>query len=113
MFAQDNAYAASDVQAKLQAAGDELAYTTVMTVLSRLTDKSALTRERDGRRYVYRPSRNTARLKSGVVARLHHTLFSETKLKPFAALLDAEDMSADELRALRRMVNAKLREHSS
>jgi predicted transcriptional regulator len=113
MFAQDNVYAASDVQAKLHAADDELAYTTVMTVLNRLTDKTALTRQRDGKRYVYRVSRNTARLKSGVVARLHRTLFSETKLKPFAALLESEDMSAEELRTLRRMVNAKLRELTS
>lgn len=31
------------------------AYTTVMTVLTRLTDKGLLTRERDGRNYIYRP----------------------------------------------------------
>lgn len=113
LFAQDNVYAASDVQAKLDAVGDELAYTTVMTVLNRLTDKSALTRRRDGKRYVYRTSRNTARLKSGVFTRLHRTLFSDTKLKPFAALLETGDMSVDELRALRRMVNAKLRDLDS
>lgn len=33
---------------------DRRAYTTVMTVLNRLVDKGLLTRERDGRNYVYR-----------------------------------------------------------
>lgn len=34
---------------------DELAYTTVMTVLSRLHDKGILAREKQGRSYEYRP----------------------------------------------------------
>lgn len=33
----------------------DLAYTTVMTVLGRLLDKGFLTREKDGRAYIYRP----------------------------------------------------------
>lgn len=32
----------------------ELAYTTVMTILNRLTDKQLLSRTRDGRNFVYR-----------------------------------------------------------
>jgi len=41
------------VNAGLQA---KLAYTTVMTVLSRLHDKGLVTRERQGRGYDYRPA---------------------------------------------------------
>jgi predicted transcriptional regulator len=41
--------------AKVQAALDrQLAYTTVMTALTRLHAKGAVTRERDGRAYAYR-----------------------------------------------------------
>jgi predicted transcriptional regulator len=110
LFAADEQLGASEVQARLQGDGDELAYTTVMTVLGRLTDKKALARELDGRRYLYRASRHAARLKSGIVARLHRTLFSETRLRPFAALLDEDALSADELRTLRKLVDAKIRE---
>ena len=35
--------------------GEALAYTTVMTVLSRLHDKGIVDREKDGRSYQYRP----------------------------------------------------------
>lgn len=37
-----------------------LAYTTVMTVLSRLAEKGVLTRSREGRSYVYRAAVNDA-----------------------------------------------------
>lgn len=40
--------------------GADLAYTTVMTVLTRLHDKGMLTRQRDGRAYAYRPADPTA-----------------------------------------------------
>ena len=39
---------------------DELAYTTVMTVMSRLAEKSVLTRVREGRGYRYEPAASDA-----------------------------------------------------
>jgi predicted transcriptional regulator len=38
----------------------QLAYTTVMTVMNRLTEKRALRRERRGRGYVYEPTADSA-----------------------------------------------------
>jgi predicted transcriptional regulator len=113
LFGAEDALSAGDVQARLSQTEDELAYTTVMTVLVRLAEKGALTRRRDGKRFLYRTSRISAKLKSGVVARLHRTLFAGTRLKPFAALLDEEELTSDELRALRRLVDAKLKEQKS
>ena len=40
--------------------GADLAYTTVMTVLTRLHDKGMLTRQREGRAYAYRIADPTA-----------------------------------------------------
>jgi len=39
-----------------QELGSTLAYTTVMTILSRLYDKGSVTRSRDGRAFVYTPA---------------------------------------------------------
>ena len=44
-----------DVHAHLAAADRALAYTTVMTVMSRLADKGLLERRKDGAAYVYTP----------------------------------------------------------
>ena len=45
-------FTVTDVHEHL-AAQREIAYTTVMTTLSRLYDKELLSREKDGRRYIY------------------------------------------------------------
>lgn len=47
-------FAVSDVHEALEARR-EIAYTTVMTTVSRLFDKEILGRHKEGRRYVYRP----------------------------------------------------------
>lgn len=47
-------FAVADVHRVLERDRD-IAYTTVMTVVTRLHEKELLERERDGRRYVYRP----------------------------------------------------------
>ncbi|NKQ55995.1 BlaI/MecI/CopY family transcriptional regulator [Amycolatopsis sp. K13G38] len=48
---------AAEVQ---QSIGGELAYTTVVTILTRLYDKGAVTREKQGRSYVYAPVEDEA-----------------------------------------------------
>jgi predicted transcriptional regulator len=45
-----------DVHERLAAADRELAYTTVMTVMSRLADKGLLEKRKDGAAYVYMPA---------------------------------------------------------
>jgi predicted transcriptional regulator len=52
LSAADGPMTPADVQAGL---GTNLAYTTVMTTLSRLHDKGVLDRERRGRAYAYSP----------------------------------------------------------
>ncbi len=48
-------FAVADVHTVLEAQR-EIAYTTVMTTISRLYDKELLTRRKQGRRYVYTPT---------------------------------------------------------
>ncbi len=48
-------FAVSDVH-KILEGRREVAYTTVMTTITRLYEKGLLKREKDGRRYLYRPA---------------------------------------------------------
>lgn len=47
-----------------------IAYTTVMTVMSRLADKGLLVKDRDGAAFVYRPSVSRDEFRQGVVAKV-------------------------------------------
>ena len=98
-----------EVREQLEARGNVVAYTTVMTVLTRLHAKGVVAREKDGNRYLYRAAGGAARVKAGVLARLSRALFDSDRLRPIAELVE-HDLSADELAALKKLVDARLRE---
>ncbi len=74
----------------------DLAYTTVMTIMSRLHEKGLLVRERDGKGYLYRPAfsrdEHRARLSRELVRGLVDE-FGDVALAQFAAELDTVDAS--------------------
>lgn len=110
-LASGEARSVAEVQQLLQKTGQELAYTTVMTVLGRLHEKRVVSRRKDGKRYLYAISSGSKRA-SGMLARLHQRLFGVARLAPVAALLDQADISTEELTELRRLIDAKLKERS-
>jgi predicted transcriptional regulator len=98
----------TEIQARLRAEGHELAYTTVMTVLGRLHQKGLATRHKVGNRFLYLASRKSPDVKDGLLTRLHRALFQGDRTKPILALLDDEELSRDELKALRRAIDERL-----
>lgn len=113
MLRRDTPLDVGSIRTRLEAEGSELAYTTVMTVLARLFEKGLVTRDREGKRYVYSPARGTPRVLGGMLTRVHKALFAEERKGPILALLEEEDFSEDELRELRRMIDKKLKETKS
>lgn len=83
---------AMDVLAELDA---DLAYTTVMTTLTRLHRKGVVARERIGRSYAFRPLIEEAAL---AATQMHEALTSrrdrQAVLTQFVGRLDAEDEHA-------------------
>ena len=61
MWANDDAMTPAEVLAAL---GTDLAYTTVMTIQTRLLEKGLVERERRGRAYAYRPTVTEAELRA-------------------------------------------------
>jgi len=100
------------LQAELKRRGSALAYTTVMTVLSRLYEKGALTRVKDGKRFVYSAAHGSRAIKAGMLNRIKAALFQGRGASPVTALLETEKLSTADLQELRRWVNARLRERS-
>lgn len=87
-----------------------LAYTTVMTIMTRLHAKGLLERDRDGKTYVYRPAftreQHRERLSRDLVRGLVDE-FGEVALAHFAAELDGVD--AAHRSALRRLAKGSER----
>jgi BlaI family transcriptional regulator, penicillinase repressor len=99
------------VKAKLADAGSVLAYTTVMTVLARLHQKGLAERKKDGNRFYYVASRNSRRVSASILTRIKRSLFQSDRTRPIVALLDDSELSDDELRALREVIDVRLKEN--
>ena len=81
------------------AVAPELAYTTIMTVLTRLWSKGRLTRERQGRSFVYEPVRSEAEYRADTMSTaLGDANNREAVLSSFVDALDERDL--DLLRGL-------------
>lgn len=79
--------------------GRDLAYTTVMTVLSRLEAKGVTTRERDGRAWRYRPASTRESLTAQAMRSPLHDLSSADRQAAILHFLS--EASADDLDAVR------------
>lgn len=79
--------------------GRELAYTTVMTVLSRLETKGMTTRERDGRAWRYLPATTRESLTAEAMRSPLHDLSNEDRQAAILHFL--AEASADDLDAVR------------
>jgi predicted transcriptional regulator len=100
----------AEIQSRLKSKGRVLAYTTVMTVLVRLQGKGLLTREKNGRQFLYSAAKQKESTANSIFGRVKNSLFGSERLKPILSLLDSEDdLSREELEELKNAVDARLK----
>lgn len=100
--------AVAELQSRLAEGGEALAYTTVMTVLTRLHKKGLAARRKDGNRYLYTAARRAPSVIEGILARVRGALFQGDRTRPILALLDDEELSEGELRELRKAIDERI-----
>ena len=89
---------------------DPLAYTSVLWILQTLTQKSAVRHEREGRAYRYYPVVGQAETGASGLSRLIDKVFHGSAEMLLARLVDEQDLSEDELRRMREMLDRRLKE---
>lgn len=89
----------------------EIAYTTVMTTVSRLHEKGLLDRIRDGRRYIYRPRMTREAFTDSMVRELLSSLTPRSQRHALALLVNqVADSDAKELEQLEALIRKRKRE---
>lgn len=97
----------ADVRERLS---DELAYTTVLTMLRILEKKGHLRHEPDGRAHRYVPLVQKDEAREGALGRVTRKLFSGSPELVMAHLLKERGLTEDQLRRLRDLVDERLKE---
>jgi len=88
----------------------KLAYTTVMTVMSRLADKGYLNRRKDGRSFVYTPGPSRDAVAGRMLNQVVDRLYQGAAGKAIAHLLADEEVDEEELERLEALIRAKRKE---
>ena len=92
---------------------DELAYTTVLTILRTLEKKGHLRHEEEGRAHRYVPLVEKSEAQEGAVRRVTRKLFSGSPELLMAHLIQEKGLSEDQLRRLRALVDERLKEEGT
>lgn len=87
------------------------AYTTVMTVMSRLAAKGILERHKEGRAYVYRPATAKEKLAGSMLRALVGRLYGGSSAHAIAYLIESDEGVNDaELARLAKLIQQKRQE---
>ena len=91
-----------DVLADMEAQGRRPAYTTVLTLLGRLERRGYVAARMEGTAKAYRPRITRDRVASGRLDDLARQISGGEAVPLILKLVEAQDLSADDLRELRR-----------
>ena len=90
--------------------GKRRAYTTVLTVMQGMSRKGLVTHTQSGQAHVYSPAVERTAVVRPLVQTLLQNVFSGNPLNVVQALLDSTDVSAEELKEIRKLINSAARE---
>ena len=85
----------------------KLAYNTVLTTMRILERKGYLRHVKKGRAYIYKPLVNQAKAQRKAVQHMLSSFFDNSAEALMLSLMKDENMSADDIRRLRDMVDGK------
>jgi BlaI family penicillinase repressor len=97
----------SEIVPLLAADGKELAPTTVATLLQRLSKQGWVRHRKDGRQFLYRAKVSERDAAQGVLQRVLSSFFGGRVSALTAQLLESEQISADDLKEMRRLIKGK------
>ena len=89
---------------------DELAYTTVLTVLQRLEDKGHVRHESEGKAHRYLPLVERGEVQDSAIQRMMRSLFQDSPGLLVTRLLGKGELTQEQLLELRALVDERLKE---
>jgi BlaI family transcriptional regulator, penicillinase repressor len=95
-----------------EALGEELAYTSVLSILQTLEEKGHVRHESEGRAYRYYPAVEKEAAGQSAISRIRQAVFHGSAEMLFAQLVADRNLKREELERMRRMLNERLKEDS-
>ncbi len=90
---------------------DDLAYTTVLSLLQILEEKGYVRHEPDGRAYRYFPLVEADRAGGSALTRIRDAIFQGSAVRMFAQMVSDRKLSRKELKRMKRMLTRRLEDN--
>jgi BlaI family penicillinase repressor len=87
--------------------GSEGSYTTIMTVMSRLSDKGELTREKEGKQYLYWISSQNESSSKSILKRIQDKIFGGKPTALVSYLLADEEITDEDLKEIENLIQKR------
>lgn len=87
---------------------DELAYTTVLTVLRTLEEKGHVTHTEEGRAYRYSPAVERGEAGTSALRRILRKVFADSPELLLTHLVEDRNLSDEDIERMRKLLNSKL-----
>ena len=100
---------ASTVAEVREALPDDLAYTTVLTILRTLEEKGYVTHDEEGRAHRYRPLVERAKAEKSAVTKLVKKLFKGSPELLLTQLVADRKLTDDDLKRMRALIDEQLK----
>ncbi len=101
-----------EVRQALAATGRELAHTSVITTLNVMVRKKYLRRSMQGKSCLFQPRISREDASRGMLGDVVERVFDGSAKAVMLSLFDCTDLTADDLKELRRLINQKAKEQS-
>ena len=82
-------------------------YTTIMTVMSRLSEKGELTREKEGKQYLYWISSQNESSSKSILKRIQEKIFGGKSTALVSYLLADEEITDEDLKEIENLIQNK------
>jgi len=90
----------------------DLAYTTVMTMMTIMDTKGYVQRKKDGRSFIYEAKYHAQKASKNMLQDIVDRLFGGSTTAVMQHLLETSELDDDELKQIRSLINRKAREKS-
>ena len=101
---------ARDVQAALASEGRDLAKTSIITTLNTMVAKRYLSRRKQANMYLFAPRITESEVGDRVMGDVVDRVFDGSTSAVLLKLFEVKDIDGEELKALRRIIDRKLKE---
>ncbi len=98
------------IQARIQKKKKKIAYTSVMTIMRRLEKAGWLKHRQEGQTYFYQPTSSQGQEKTRTVRKVIDLIYQGESRLLFEHLIEEDDLSDEDLSALRKIIDDKRKE---